>query len=175
MGIKHDTDKSGNLSRDQVTAVMKEINNGTDPTPDEVEFIMRMGRSTPRNEALGVRQFESAVEAWECYVKEFKPGQADENSIAKAFEYYDTDKTGKLDFDQLKALMAALEAGRTKRAGRVVSDIDVEWLMSKADILGDGQLSGKEFHLALCAWYQKLVAIDEEVIGVGGQACCTVS
>jgi len=179
--LKHDTDKTGNLSRDQVTAMMKEVNNGTDPSPDEVEFIMRMARSPkPPLEALGIRQFEIAVEAWECYVKEFKPetSSTDEDSIRMAFEYYDTDKSGKLDFDQLKALMSALEGGRTKRAPRIVSDVDVEWLISKADIVGDGALDGKEFHLALCAWYQHLVRYDEEVIGVSGEeggSCCTIS
>merc|ERR1711920_121434 len=160
--------------------MMKEMNSGKEPTQGEVEFIMRMGRSPqPPLEALGLKNFTLAVEAWDAYVKEFQE-LTGEDSIKNVFAFYDKDNTGKLDFYQLKELMTDLEGGRTRRSSRLVTDIDVEWLMSKADVLNDGQLSGKEFQLALCAWYQYLVRFDEEVIGFNRQKgdqkqCCAVS
>merc|ERR1712113_1012628 len=113
-----------------------------------------------------------AIEAWDCYQKEFAEGNSN-GHIKECFELYDTDKTGKLDFDQIKALMIDLEGGRTKRAPLYVSDIDVEWMLNKADIVGDGCLNGKEFPLALCAWYQKLVRHDEAVLD-GTKSGCTL-
>jgi len=169
---KHDADKTNSLDRTQITTLMKELNNA-DPDESEVTFVLRLG--TPPYESLSWRHFTVAMEAWETYVKEFKPGNAaGEESMQKLFDIYDTDKTGKLTFEQLFALMRDLESGRTKRAPRYVSEIDVEWLISKADLIGDGQVSKKEFHLALCAWYSKLAQFDEEVLKGGGGVCCVL-
>mmetsp|Transcript_90901 Transcript_90901/g.257477 ORF Transcript_90901/g.257477 Transcript_90901/m.257477 type:complete len:228 (+) Transcript_90901:105-788(+) len=170
---KHDADKSGVLSRDQVKAMLGDIAGGSGVSEEELEFIMRM-RVDQRRDCLNQREAETAVEAWDCYQKEFAGGKA-QGHLSDAFDAYDTNGSGKLEFDQIKALMRDLEGGRTKRAPRYVSDIDVEWLLAKADIVGDGALSGKEFPLALCAWYQKLVRHDEEVIGLGGSgSSCSV-
>merc|ERR1712150_85813 len=142
-------------------------------TEDELEFIMRM-RVIHKKDALNMKETECAIEAWECYQKEFAAG-AGTGYLKEVFDNYDTDKSGKLDFDQIKALLQDLEGGRTKRAPLVVSDVDVEWMLTKADIVGDGQLNGKEFPLALCAWYQKLVRHDEEVLAVrGSKSSCTL-
>lgn len=172
--IKHDIDKSGLLSRGQVKNLLTDLAGGTEPTGDELEFIMRM-RITQRQDALTLKDTDVAIEAWECYQKEFAASSS-AGYLSEVFDMYDTDKTGKLDFDQIKALLTDIEGGRTKRAPLVISDIDVEWMLTKADIVGDGQLNGKEFKLALCAWYQKIVRHDEEVLGVsgkqGGCACC---
>eukprot|EP00746_Dinoflagellata_sp_MGD_P019193 gnl/MRDRNA2_/MRDRNA2_14458_c0_seq1.p1 gnl/MRDRNA2_/MRDRNA2_14458_c0~~gnl/MRDRNA2_/MRDRNA2_14458_c0_seq1.p1 ORF type:complete len:140 (+),score=33.40 gnl/MRDRNA2_/MRDRNA2_14458_c0_seq1:186-605(+) len=68
---------------------------------------------------------------------------------SKIFKKHDIDESGKLDATELKTVLKEFNDGEE------VSDIDCEWVLRKADILGDGHVTKIELQRALSMWYQK--------------------
>merc|ERR1719252_324633 len=143
---KYDVSGTGTLSREEVKKMLSELNNGTDPTEDELSFIIKFSDTKPPAGELGVKEFVDARNAWMQYLSDF----SDETCFgSQAFEKYDTDKSGKLSPEQLAKLLKEFNDDEQ------VSDIDVEWVLKKADVLGDGHVTRMELSLAMSNWYQK--------------------
>eukprot|EP00746_Dinoflagellata_sp_MGD_P162205 gnl/MRDRNA2_/MRDRNA2_89656_c0_seq1.p1 gnl/MRDRNA2_/MRDRNA2_89656_c0~~gnl/MRDRNA2_/MRDRNA2_89656_c0_seq1.p1 ORF type:complete len:198 (+),score=54.30 gnl/MRDRNA2_/MRDRNA2_89656_c0_seq1:62-655(+) len=143
---RYDVSGTGSLSRDEVKKMLSELNGDTDPTEDELTFIIKVADKRPPAGELGVKEFVEARNAWTCYLSDF----SDETCFgSQLFQKYDTDKSGKLSPEQLAKLLTEFNDNEE------VSDIDVEWVLSKADVLGDGHVTKMELSLALGFWYQK--------------------
>mmetsp|Transcript_46615 Transcript_46615/g.57242 ORF Transcript_46615/g.57242 Transcript_46615/m.57242 type:complete len:130 (+) Transcript_46615:2-391(+) len=98
------------------------------------------------NENITRSQLSRAIESWSLYLKEFGA----EGAAGKVlFEKHDKSKTGKLDQEELRCLLVDL-------AGSEVQQQDLDWIMAKADVLGDGFIDKIELSQAIALWLQRL-------------------
>mmetsp|Transcript_38254 Transcript_38254/g.69265 ORF Transcript_38254/g.69265 Transcript_38254/m.69265 type:complete len:198 (+) Transcript_38254:91-684(+) len=145
---RFDSTKTGVLDREEVRSLLAAFHEGKPPTEDELTFVMKTtghrDRSTPNFE-IACSELMDAINCWKCYLSQFE----DEHSMGSSlFAKYDSDKTGKLDSKQLKGLLAEMN-------GAPVSDIDLEWVLGRADVLRDGQIAKIELNQAIACWFQK--------------------
>mmetsp|Transcript_20737 Transcript_20737/g.65409 ORF Transcript_20737/g.65409 Transcript_20737/m.65409 type:complete len:188 (+) Transcript_20737:59-622(+) len=142
--FKHyDKNGNGEISREELSQMLTELGNGTKPTENELTFIMKTSDTKPPEGKLGEEEFVSAISGWQCYQREF----ADPKSYgAMLFKQHDTDGSGKLNKEQLGNYLNDLAPA---------TDEDVDWVMSQADVLKDGEVSKIELNMALGLWYQK--------------------
>eukprot|EP00440_Ansanella_granifera_P035568 gb/GFBE01038581.1/.p1 GENE.gb/GFBE01038581.1/~~gb/GFBE01038581.1/.p1 ORF type:complete len:204 (+),score=58.79 gb/GFBE01038581.1/:1-612(+) len=143
---KLDESKNGTLSRDEVKNLLREISKEEkDPSEDELEFVMKMAGQKNEDEEINKEELETAILCWQCYQTSF----ADDRSMGSVlFKRYDTDLSGKLNRRQIKGLLAELNNGEE------VSEDDVDWVLQKADVLKDGEISKIELNQAIAAWFQ---------------------
>merc|ERR1711964_61517 len=118
-----------------------------DPTEDEVTFVMRMA-DEGKTGYLTLDEISGAIRCWRAYQE---PGT--QANIMRTFAKYDQDNTGKLDKEQLKKLLSDLNDQLP------VEDGEVEWVLSNADVIGDGQISKIELGQAIAYWW---VHVEEE-------------
>jgi Ca2+-binding EF-hand superfamily protein len=142
---RYDASKTGTLSKVELKQLLQELET-REVTDDEVAFVLRMADKRPPEGELGMLELMDALKSWQCYMEEFSPPDSFGNRM---FEKYDTDRTGKLSREQLKNLLVELNEPHP------VSEEDVDWVMGKADMLGDGQIHKMEFLQAHAAWFQK--------------------
>eukprot|EP00930_Biecheleria_cincta_P103708 TRINITY_DN95769_c0_g1_i1.p1 TRINITY_DN95769_c0_g1~~TRINITY_DN95769_c0_g1_i1.p1 ORF type:complete len:209 (+),score=41.11 TRINITY_DN95769_c0_g1_i1:61-687(+) len=140
-----DETKTGTLNRDEVTQLLTTLNSGETPSFDEVTFVMRMAGNASANGEIAQKELVIAIQCWRTYQSTF----ASERGMGRAlFDKYDTDRSGKLDRVQLKAMLNELNGDAD------VSEADVDWVLSRADLLNDGQISKIELNQAIAAWFQ---------------------
>mmetsp|Transcript_63301 Transcript_63301/g.150992 ORF Transcript_63301/g.150992 Transcript_63301/m.150992 type:complete len:223 (+) Transcript_63301:47-715(+) len=155
---RYDLNHSGKLEEDQVKCMMQDINDGTEPSAEEVTFIMRMSKAanSAEGDAIARDSVLYAVKVWRCFLhrqKEFRRKLAE----------FDTDHTGRLDKEQLRQMLVSLNGGKE------VKDYEVEWVMKRADVLKDGSVNVMELLVATSAWY---AYIDGEA--GPSQCCCSI-
>eukprot|EP00913_Durusdinium_trenchii_P025030 g23495.t1 len=142
-----DSSGDGVLEAAEVKILLQGLADGKEPAEEELTFIMRtIGHKN--KEKITRAQLTQAIESWTLYLQEFgsddSAGKAPfqkNTSVKVLFEKYDKSKTGKLDHEELKSLLIDL-------AGRDVSQEDVDWIMAKADVLGDGMIAKIELSQA---------------------------
>lgn len=147
---KFDKDRTGKLSREEVKSMLMEAYRCV-PTDEELSFVMRMSDTRQPEGSLGRDEFVDALNCWACYMKEFSGSDSFGNVV---FAKYDTDETGKLSKPQLRDLLVELNGGQP------VCDEDLDWVLTQADILGDGQVNKIELSQAVAAWFQKKAQSD---------------
>eukprot|EP00439_Symbiodinium_sp_Y106_P084192 s1190_g25.t1 len=119
---------------------------GKEPSEEELSFIMKTTTKKPDGDRLPRSKLAQAMESWSVYLAEF----CEDGAAGKVlFEKYDADRSGKLTPDELKALLRDL-------SGRNVSDVDTDWVVMKADVLGDGLISKIELGQAIALWLSKV-------------------
>mmetsp|Transcript_9405 Transcript_9405/g.21381 ORF Transcript_9405/g.21381 Transcript_9405/m.21381 type:complete len:196 (-) Transcript_9405:177-764(-) len=159
-----DKDSSGALSSKEVSQMLTQLGDGTPPTEAELAFIMHTSDTRPPAGHLGAEEFASALSSWRCYQSEF----SEPTSMGYVmFERHDTDKTGWLNRAQLKGLLADLK-------GEPISDVDVEWVMSKGDIMKDNKISKLEFKMVVAAWFQKVMQEEPPPDPKNKSSACTL-
>mmetsp|Transcript_77254 Transcript_77254/g.121582 ORF Transcript_77254/g.121582 Transcript_77254/m.121582 type:complete len:201 (+) Transcript_77254:82-684(+) len=141
-----DTNGDECLEASEVKILLQSLADGhKEPSEEELTFIMRT-IGCKNNQYINRAQLSQAIESWSLYLKEF----GTEGSAGKVlFEKHDKSKTGKLNQDELRSLMMEL-------AGSEVEQSDVDWIMAKADVLGDGMIAKIELSQAITLWLQKL-------------------
>mmetsp|Transcript_2419 Transcript_2419/g.4139 ORF Transcript_2419/g.4139 Transcript_2419/m.4139 type:complete len:212 (-) Transcript_2419:204-839(-) len=154
-----DDNGSGTLDRVEVRSLLQQLNKGKEPTEEELTFVMKMagegsvpsgrpGRADTRSLEIGKDNLMSAVTCWRIYQSSF----ADEKSMGVIlFKKFDPENTGKLNRDQLQALLEDLTADDDDQ----VTEEDVDFVLDRADILRDGTISKMELNQAIAAWYQR--------------------
>lgn len=142
----YDKDKTGKLNKDELKTLMKDYG-GREPTEDEVTFVMKMS-DEGKTGYLTLDEVSGAIKCWRSYNE-----PATQARILKTFAQYDTDNSGKLDKEQLKKCLSDLNDQQP------VEDGEVEWVLSNADVIGDGQISKIELGQAIAYWF---VHVDEE-------------
>jgi len=127
---KYDKSQSGNLEKSELKNMLKDLNDGTDPTPEEVEMILTTvdARDGDLNGAIDLHELETAMLVWKNY-------QENRAYIDSVFDRFDVDANGDLDFEQLKAFLHDLSDGEE------VSDTEVQHVM---DIADKGAANGKD-------------------------------
>mmetsp|Transcript_31525 Transcript_31525/g.69501 ORF Transcript_31525/g.69501 Transcript_31525/m.69501 type:complete len:223 (+) Transcript_31525:47-715(+) len=157
----YDVNHTGQLEEDQVRCMMQDMNKGKEPTDEEVTFILRLCKAVStedQGEAIGRDKVLYAVKVWRCFL-------ARQAEFRKKMAEFDTDKTGKLDKDQLRRMLISLNGGKA------VKDSEVDWVMRRADILKDGSVNVMELLIATSAWY---AYVDGDASGPAPK-CCTIA
>ncbi|CAD7969395.1 unnamed protein product [Amoebophrya sp. A120] len=116
-----DEDGSGVLSKDEVKHLFQ-LKLGADNVDEKLFETTWTALDTDGSGNIGYTEFLSAVLD--------KNLLAQEETITRAFEYFDLDNSGKIDRDELAV---------------VLGDAEVEAVMKKLDVDGSGQISRDEF------------------------------
>jgi len=129
------------LDRSQVKQLLKQLDEKSDPTDEEVQFIMKVCEGLDDDpDSLSKGELQSAVEAWAAY-------QSQHEMLQKTLDDFDKSGNGKLEQDELKAFLTSLNGGQE------VSEDEVEWVMYQADVFKDDAVSKPELIMATAAWY----------------------
>eukprot|EP00435_Cladocopium_sp_Y103_P026319 s712_g6.t1 len=138
-----DTNGDECLEASEVKILLQSLADGQEPSEEELTFIMRT-IGCKNNQHINRAQLSQAIESWSLYLKEFGA----EGSAGKVlFEKHDKSKTGKLDQEELRSLLMEL-------AGSEVEQTDLDWIMAKADVLGDGMIA--KIELSYKSWLMML-------------------
>lgn len=156
---KYDTNKSGKLEEDQVKRLLTDMDSSTPPdTPpseEELKFVIRLV-DKEKDGCVAKDEVLYALRSWAVVTKH-------RVDIEKALDEFDKSKTGKLEPPELKAYLISLNSGIP------VTDDEVKWVLSQADIFGDNACNRPELIMATCAWYAHINEKAEEKKG-----CCSV-
>ncbi|EEQ98761.1 calmodulin-4, putative [Perkinsus marinus ATCC 50983] len=117
---------------------------------------------TDGTDAIGQEEVLYALKVWNTY--RHAKGQ-----IREYFNKYDLSRDGCLDRDELKLFLMDLNDGfKARTATPAVSNEEVDWVFTKADVLGHGKIHEVEFLSAVSAWYANVEDKEDE------RCCCIV-
>lgn len=122
-----DKDGSGSISTEELASVMRAL--GQNPTPEEIQDMVN-GIDDNSDGEIDFQEFLSLYSG-------SMNNADDEEFIAWAFESFDTDKSGKLNADEVRRIVLSM--------GDELSEEEVAEIMDRADLDGDGLLSFQEF------------------------------
>eukprot|EP00927_Polykrikos_kofoidii_P069313 TRINITY_DN64729_c0_g1_i1.p1 TRINITY_DN64729_c0_g1~~TRINITY_DN64729_c0_g1_i1.p1 ORF type:complete len:200 (-),score=44.85 TRINITY_DN64729_c0_g1_i1:56-655(-) len=144
---RYDADGNGCLKEHEVSEMLASLNkDSTPPSDSELKFIMKMADTKPPQGMLGQEEFMSAINMWRCYCESF----GDDNAWgAKIWAKYNKDGEDSLSRSELKLFLADFNEGEP------VSEVDLDWVLSKADVLSTGNITKIEMSQAMGAWFQK--------------------
>jgi Ca2+-binding EF-hand superfamily protein len=158
---RYDSNNSGKLERDQINAILTDIDfstpPGTPPTDDELDFIVKVGDRSGDG-CIERREFENALVAWRTYTKQ-------REQLEALIQKYDKSGSGKLEMQELKLYLTDINHGKPP------TDAEVEWVMSEADFMGDGAIRMQEIMMATQSWYNFQQKKEE----AAKSACCSIS
>jgi len=137
---KYDTNRSNKLEEDQVKKLLTDINQGQQPSETELRFIMKLCDSKCNNNAIDLSELKTAIESWKSYLHH-------KDKIQASLEQFDKSGSGKLERGELKDYLVHLNGGIE------VTEEEVDWVLSQADVFGDGACSTPELVMATGAWY----------------------
>ncbi len=122
-----DLDGNGFITNDELGTVLRKM--GQEPTDEEVEQMI----AEIDEDGDGTIDFEEFCELMEKRMSDDNT----EADIIEVFKVFDNDGSGNISAEELKHILCNLEEPLT--AG------EVEWIVSEADIDGDGTISFDEF------------------------------
>ena len=122
-----DLDGNGYITNDELGTVLRKM--GQEPTDEEVEQMI----AEIDEDGDGTIDFEEFCELMEKRMSDDNT----EADIIEVFKVFDNDGSGNISAAELKHILCNLEEPLT--AG------EVEWIVSEADIDGDGTISFDEF------------------------------
>jgi hypothetical protein len=162
---RYDTNNSGKLEKDQINAILTDIDfstpPGTPPTEDELEFIIKVGDRSGDG-CIERKEFENSLIAWRTYTKQ-------RTQLEELIKKYDKSGTGKLEKDELKSYLTDVNNGVPP------SDKEVDWVMSEADFMGDGAIRMQEIMMATQSWYNYQQSREDAVAASKSSSCCSIS
>eukprot|EP00747_Dinoflagellata_sp_TGD_P030479 gnl/TRDRNA2_/TRDRNA2_134654_c0_seq1.p1 gnl/TRDRNA2_/TRDRNA2_134654_c0~~gnl/TRDRNA2_/TRDRNA2_134654_c0_seq1.p1 ORF type:complete len:206 (-),score=55.60 gnl/TRDRNA2_/TRDRNA2_134654_c0_seq1:107-724(-) len=154
---RYDTNKSGKLERDQISALLTDLDSttpaGTPPSEAEIDFILKVADQTG-DDCLTMNELEYAVKAWNVYTQR-------RETMESKMKEFDKSGTGGLEKPELKEYLKSLNGGKD------VTDAEVDWVFGEADVFGDGTIHTTELVMATAAWYAHVDAKE-------AKACCAV-
>mmetsp|Transcript_34686 Transcript_34686/g.90525 ORF Transcript_34686/g.90525 Transcript_34686/m.90525 type:complete len:201 (-) Transcript_34686:341-943(-) len=140
---KYDTNNSGKLEREQLIKLLTDLDistpEGQEPSEEEVNHVLKEA-DVAGDGCIGLEELQTAVVSWETFVNKRQEMEA-------LVEKYDKSGTGKLERDELKAMLTDLNAGKP------VSEQEVDWVLNECDVMGDGAISKLELVKATAIWY----------------------
>jgi Ca2+-binding EF-hand superfamily protein len=156
---KYDLDHSGKLERNELSQLLMDYDfsskNPALPSEEELNLVMSLTHPKQASEgAIDLGHLKPALQEWTGYLKMREPLQT-------AFHEYDVSGTGKLEPPELKEYLKKMNGNKQ------VSDEEVDWVLSKADISGDGTCSSlSELYLATKSWSRR-----KQELSHSGQCC----
>jgi|EP00670_Eutreptiella_braarudii_P013479 Ca2+-binding EF-hand superfamily protein len=139
---KHDIEKG--LSRPELEELLRDYNEGVDPTNDEVEWILLHAdgsrKGDTKDNIIDVGEMETVLQLWDNH-RHCRP------HIEVVFQKYDTERSGRLNRQQLQALLTDLNDKKSP------TDDEVDWVLAEADRDKSGNISKPELMVAISSWY----------------------
>jgi Ca2+-binding EF-hand superfamily protein len=134
--------KNSTLNRDELERILTYLSTqttGSSPTGAEVDFIFVLSdRNGDGRLELG--ELSTALIAWKSY------GLRRE-WLEDMMRKYDRNQTGKLEKLELKLYLTDLNEGI------VPTEAEVQWVLSEADLMGDGAIRMQGLDMATQSWY----------------------
>jgi Ca2+-binding EF-hand superfamily protein len=165
-----DANKSGTLEPEQLKQILAIWNKGTQPSERQLAFIMSVADKSGTG-AVEIEELGTAAGTWMAL-------QADQVFIDEHMDKFDTDKSGALNKDQLKAMMKTLNDDIEPE------DDQVECIFKIADTSKTGEINRWEVRKAVEEWYgyaalandqRKTKEENAKKKEGGGGGCCTIS
>uniref|UniRef100_A0A7S0VGN3 EF-hand domain-containing protein n=1 Tax=Hemiselmis tepida TaxID=464990 RepID=A0A7S0VGN3_9CRYP len=177
--LMKDFDKSadGRLDKSELGDLLQQVNKGVRPTDEEITWVFNVADNSngpdAKDDTISIQELKVAITSWKTYMDN-KP------AIDSVFEKYDHDKTGKLEFHDLKNMLKDLNDGNEPQ------DSEVWEVMRKA--IGKGGDKGGTFDqgetsaegvgrmevlYAITVWYAQEDQKQSEV--TISSSCCSVS
>jgi hypothetical protein len=117
------------------------------PTADDIDFICHVA-DTDKNGVLDGEEVNFAFRIYSVW--------ADHHMhFEEEFQKFDGDGSGSLDRTEFQKFLVTLNGGE------LVKDDEVAWVMSRADVSGDGKLQLVELILAVSVWYCDVPVLRE--------------
>lgn len=154
--LKYDKDHSGALEVAEFKDLLRDFNNGKEPSHHEQEFMMRLA-DKDGDGRINLGELHYALRAWHSY------RHLDE-SVLRLFAEYDFDESGRLDADELQQLLTDMNGGKT------VPWEEVRHVIRQGDVLGDGMINRSELLGAVAAWYAHVGRKDTDVTSLVREA-----
>eukprot|EP00448_Togula_jolla_P008786 CAMPEP_0170595788 /NCGR_PEP_ID=MMETSP0224-20130122/14752_1 /TAXON_ID=285029 /ORGANISM="Togula jolla, Strain CCCM 725" /LENGTH=255 /DNA_ID=CAMNT_0010919999 /DNA_START=72 /DNA_END=837 /DNA_ORIENTATION=+ len=158
---RFDTNKSGKLEGNQVKNLLNELKKTETPpgvaTDEEVEFILKVSDQSGDG-GIDLPEMETALRAWKKWTK-------DRKAMEDLMKEFDKSNTGSLNKAELKQYLISLNGGRD------VSDEEVDWVMTEADVLGDGEIHTVELVMATSKWFTLVQQEDTSKQGAAALQC----
>merc|ERR1719453_1214995 len=155
---KYDADHSGKLERNELSQLLMDWDFSSKgpalPSEDELNLIISVDPKHANEGCIDLGHLKPALQEWKGYLKMREP-------LKTAFHEYDVSGTGKLEPPELKEYLKGMNGNKQ------VSDEEVDWVLSQADISGDGTCSSPpELYLATKSWSQRKHELQHS-----GQCC----
>eukprot|EP00756_Hemistasia_phaeocysticola_P043594 Hpha_TRINITY_DN17179_c0_g1::TRINITY_DN17179_c0_g1_i1::g.146860::m.146860 len=140
---RFDTNRSGKLEREQVVELLTEFDYttppGTAPSTEETDFVMRMADAS-MNKAINRDELVEAIAVWSAYLQQ-------KERLEKVVKKHDTDQSGALNFEQVKAMLVELNDDEP------VEEEEARMVFEVADVSHSQDLKASEVLLAINFWY----------------------
>mmetsp|Transcript_26260 Transcript_26260/g.62177 ORF Transcript_26260/g.62177 Transcript_26260/m.62177 type:complete len:214 (-) Transcript_26260:307-948(-) len=154
---KYDTSNTGNLLKDELMQLLQDAAKGRKPTEEELNFVL-WSTTEGKSDRVSKQEIPKALDLWSDYERNLR-------EVEEKFDKYDTNKSGKLEKDQLKLLLTDLDEGIPP------TDAEVDWVFATADgavegVTPTGGINKTELMLAISLWYTH---VEDK------SSCCVVS
>ncbi|KAH3711329.1 hypothetical protein DPMN_070836 [Dreissena polymorpha] len=128
-----DKDNNGKISISEFGMVLRAV--GFNPSDKEVEqFVLQLDK-----DGSGQLEFKEFRMFYSDYKKKHKNN---EQAIANAFKAFDKNGNGYIEAKELKAIL--------HNCGQIISDTEIDEMISVADFNADGKIDYKEFAKFIC-------------------------
>ena len=141
---KFDVSKTGDLDAEEVRMLCEAIMNEVTPelggvTDEDVAEVMCLGGENVKP-AVTFDQLPTALSTLLAI-------KAENKKIYELYEKHDIDSTGSLSKEQLKPMMTELNEGI------IPTDEDLDFIIKRFDVSGDGAIQPSELKGVIAAWY----------------------
>lgn len=158
----YDADGNGVLDKDELKKLMIDMNDGKEVADADVDDLMVLCDKTKEG-SINKDELLFAIKMWSDHLKTLP-------KLEPLMFKYGMHQTSKLDKNQLKKLLEALNDGIA------VTDDEVSWVMENAGQLGNGHIRRLELEKAITLWYNHIEHKDKDAGGAGRdkKACCNI-
>eukprot|EP00434_Breviolum_minutum_P030831 symbB.v1.2.027263.t1/scaffold2784.1/size70482/4 len=139
--MEYDKDHSGALEVEEFRALLRDFNQGRDPTEEEYTFMMKLS-DKDHDGRISLGELHYALRAWHSY-------RHMDDSLLRL--------SGHLSVNELEHLLTAMNGGKPVPRDEVLR------VMNQADMLGDNQIHRAELLGAISAWYGNVDRKDTDL------------
>mmetsp|Transcript_88083 Transcript_88083/g.139163 ORF Transcript_88083/g.139163 Transcript_88083/m.139163 type:complete len:214 (-) Transcript_88083:82-723(-) len=162
--VKHDTDKTGKLNKEQMMKLLTELDTttppGTPPSEEELNFIISTADAQGTwagfaDGQIDSDEIEAAIVAWRTYLDH-------RQLMDEAMKRFDATQNGQLNKEELKGYLKELNQGEDP------TDAEVDWVLRMADLSKTGELNKPELLRATLEWFSYVERKKQD------QSCCNI-
>lgn len=147
--LRYDRDGSGALEVEEFRDLLRDFNGGRPPRQEEEEFMMKIADKN-KDGCINLGELHYAIRVWHSY------NNFDDN-LLRLFAEFDADHSGRLDAQELQALLTSMNGGIAVPMPEVMT------VMAEADVLGDRAINRSELLGAVAAWYTRVGRKDTDL------------